>query len=99
MSTGTGSDRDIDRPLGLSDRRRSRRFQMPGAGNIAAGILVIAVAGAASAIALREQPFRDPPPVAVSAPEMANRRRQANKPCPASADLMALPSFVSRRPR
>lgn len=82
MSTGTGSDRDIDRPLGLSDRRRSRRFQMPGAGNIAAGILVIAVAGAASAIALREQPFRDPPPVAVSAPEMAEQEAASEQAMP-----------------
>lgn len=69
MSTGTGSDRDIDRPLGLSGRRRSRLPKLPGAGSIVAGLLAIAVVGVSGAIALREQPFRNPPPVAVSAPE------------------------------
>lgn len=69
MSTGTGSDRDIDRPLGLSGRRDSRLLKLPGGGKIAAGVLVIAVAAAATAIAWREQPFRSPPPVVVSAPE------------------------------
>lgn len=69
MSTGSGSDRDIDRPLGLSGGRHSRRLRLPGGGKIAAGVLVIAVAAAATAIAWREQPFRTPPPVVVSAPE------------------------------
>jgi len=69
VSTGTGNDRDIDRPLGLSGRRGSRRLKLPGGGRIAGGALVIAVVAAATAIAWREQPFRTPPPVAVSAPE------------------------------
>lgn len=73
MSTGTGSEGKIDRPLGQSGRRGKRRFNLPGRGKVAAAMLVIGVAAVATAIAWREQPFRAPPPVAVSVPEPAGQ--------------------------
>lgn len=73
MSTGTGSEGEIDRPLGQSGRRGGRRFNLPGRGKVAAAMLVIGVAAVATAIAWREQPFRAPPPVAVSVPEPAGQ--------------------------
>jgi uncharacterized protein len=73
VSTGTEGERDIHRPLGQSDRRGGRRFNLPGRGKVAAAMLVIGVAAVATAIAWREQPFRAPPPVAVSVPEPAGQ--------------------------
>lgn len=66
-------DREIERPLGLDGRRQERhgpRYQVR-RGRVALTLGSLCVVAVAGAIALREQPFRDPPPVVVSTPEAA----------------------------
>ncbi|GLS41914.1 hypothetical protein GCM10010869_75110 [Mesorhizobium tianshanense] len=60
--------KDIERPLGQAVRppRAARGFS---AGAVAATLLVLAVIGVSSAIALREKPFRKPQEAAVSTPK------------------------------
>lgn len=82
MSTGTSSDKDIDRPLGMSDRRGSQRLKLPGGGKLVAGAIIVAVAASATAIAWREQPFRSPPPVAVAEPETSVRETASEASMP-----------------
>lgn len=64
--------KDIDRPLGQSAsaaRRASGAFSLR-AGPVAAGLVVVAIIVAASAIAFREKPFRNPAASAVSTPQV-----------------------------
>ncbi|UVK39972.1 divergent polysaccharide deacetylase family protein [Mesorhizobium sp. AR10] len=71
--------KDIERPLGQAVRppRAARRGISPGA--VAATLVVLAVVGVSSAIALREKPFRKPQEVAVSTPKVT----AAAEPAPA----------------
>jgi uncharacterized protein len=68
VNTRTTSDKEIDRPLGMSTPRAGARVPIPAMGKIIAATAILAVFAAATAISLREQPFRAPTPVAVSTP-------------------------------
>lgn len=85
MSTETGSDRDIHRPLGQSRPHAGKRIRLPGRGKVAAGMLVIGVVAAATAIAWRDQPLRAPAPVAVSVPEPAGQETATEAPASRTA--------------
>jgi polysaccharide deacetylase 2 family uncharacterized protein YibQ len=64
--------KDIERPLGQALRPRSEAKRRYGTGSWVAAILVLAVVGASSAIALREKPFRKPEAEAVSTPKVVS---------------------------
>ena len=89
-------DKEIERPLGLDGRRQDRhgsRFPLRRGQLLMAltGLCVVAVSGA---IALREKPFRSPPQVVVSTPEMASAPAGTTLP-PASAPSGGYPAAGS----
>lgn len=62
--------KEIDRPLGLDGavrRRRGLRLSVA-PGQVLFGLIGLAILASSTAVALREQPFRTPQPVAVSKP-------------------------------
>lgn len=62
----------IDQPLGQEKARtHPLRRRLPPPGRLALLVLSLAVFGGSGAIALRERPFRDPPPPALSEPQVA----------------------------
>ncbi|UVK42329.1 divergent polysaccharide deacetylase family protein [Mesorhizobium sp. AR07] len=71
--------KDIERPLGQTVQS-PRAAGKPGAGAIAATVVVLAVVGVSGAIALREKPFRKPQEVAVSTPKVAAAAEPAAAP-------------------
>jgi polysaccharide deacetylase 2 family uncharacterized protein YibQ len=77
--------KDIERPLGQAIQPRrdgARRF---GAGSVVAAVVVLAVIGVSSAIALREKPFRKPDAEVVSTPKVVNPATDvAAAPAPAA---------------
>ena len=72
-------DKQIERPLGLDGRKSSRRERRtsPGVGQIGAALVVLCIVATSSYIALDERPFRSPPTVVISTPEMVARDQQA----------------------
>ncbi|WP_163270844.1 divergent polysaccharide deacetylase family protein [Chelativorans alearense] len=63
---------DIDQPLGQEKAGRgASRWQRPRASSIFLILCAVAIFAGSSAIALRERPFRNPPPVAISEPRPA----------------------------
>jgi polysaccharide deacetylase 2 family uncharacterized protein YibQ len=76
--------KDIERPLGQTVRSlRASRGISPGA--VAATLVVLAVVGVSSAIALREKPFRKPEEAAVSTPKVTAAAEPAAAPVAATA--------------
>lgn len=73
----TDTLKEIDRPLGQTRARPSRSGPAFGLGSIAGTGLALLVLAASFAIALRDQPFRDPQTLAVSTPAAAEARAQA----------------------
>jgi polysaccharide deacetylase 2 family uncharacterized protein YibQ len=60
---------DIEQPLGLNVRRETAVSALPPFSTFVFWFAVVAVAGASSAIALRDRPFRDPGQAVVSVPQ------------------------------
>lgn len=65
-------DKDIDRPLGqpAPAARGVRRRASPSGRTLVSGLVVVAILGASSAIALRERPFRNPATAVATTPEV-----------------------------
>lgn len=72
MKTPLSGSKDIERPLGLDGRgpaRNGPRARLP-RGRVAAVVAAACVIAASAAIALRDSPFRTPPHVVVSTPDV-----------------------------
>jgi polysaccharide deacetylase 2 family uncharacterized protein YibQ len=82
------TQKDIDRPLGQTPRKRDPGRRNPLGGKLLPAVVVLAVAGTAGAIALRDTPFRTPAPVVTTTPEIA----AAPAPPPAPAAKPAAPA-------
>lgn len=64
----------IDTPLGQTARpaRRKGRRLLPGAPGLLVGLAALAIFAVSAGIALRERPFREPAPAALTSPERAD---------------------------
>lgn len=93
-------EKDIDKPLGLPERRdrQGRRFiSAPGAAQVMAGLVVVGVFAVSAWIALEEKPFRAPQQVVVSTPEDASSK-QGGKRISAYPERSGAPSIIKVDP-
>lgn len=81
--------KDIERPLGqaLSTRRR-RLFSVPDARTLAVGAGALCIFAVSSAIALREEPFRNPAVSVTTTPEVAETKPASMDPAPQAASAV-----------
>ncbi|TKT82989.1 divergent polysaccharide deacetylase family protein [Aquamicrobium sp. LC103] len=91
----------MERPLGLEPRgKRPRGGSRPRltAGGAVLSLVSIAILGTSGAIAFREKPFRNPPPLVVSTPEPADAAATAPVPPASTGYVAGGPSIIKVNP-
>ncbi|WP_295814163.1 divergent polysaccharide deacetylase family protein [uncultured Nitratireductor sp.] len=91
-------NRDIDRPLGRDNRpRKPKRRGIFTTERIVVTLAAIAVLGISTGVALRDRPFRDPAPVAVTEPvERTIAEAEPSDPAPESNEQGAPNASITR---
>jgi uncharacterized protein len=78
----TSAAKDIERPLGLAEKRppaQARSLALPSGRSLGIALTTLCLVAASSAIALREKPFRNPAATVTSTPEAVGVKPPAPK--------------------